>query len=229
MDQKKKMQGDKKPTAANSALLDPKKIGGGTAAKSASNQTDAHRYRLRSLQAWAGQTDARRAPLWHAVLDTQRRENHDLRMQLAEERRERLELADRVARMERRQERMSRPLHRGFSGGGRLSGNIQDFLEDSQMKVKSEKMILIRTDYPLINYLHGIRFRSFWWTLSLTTSTRGHHTFRGYGRLQEQLVSDLWDIGELSVGGAKVKESEFCCLEQILDRTLMFFNINLTW
>ncbi|GJU10383.1 ribonuclease H-like domain-containing protein [Tanacetum coccineum] len=32
------------------------------------------------------------------------RENHDLRMQLAEERRERLELADRVARMERRQE-----------------------------------------------------------------------------------------------------------------------------
>nr|GEZ33018.1 probable pectin methyltransferase QUA2 [Tanacetum cinerariifolium]GEZ35749.1 probable pectin methyltransferase QUA2 [Tanacetum cinerariifolium] len=202
MDQKKKMQGDKKPTAANSALLDPKQMAGGTAAKSASNQTDAHRYRLRSLEAWAGQTDARRAPLWHAILDTQRRENHDLRMQLAEERRERLELADRVARMERRQEsreeRMSRPLHRG----------------------------------------------SFWWTLSLTTSTRGHHTFRGYRRLQEQLVSDLWDIGELSVDGAKVKESEFCSresenyvpcfnitesLEQILDRTLMLFNINLTW
>ncbi|GJS78550.1 hypothetical protein Tco_0728431 [Tanacetum coccineum] len=32
------------------------------------------------------------------------RENHDLRMQIAEERRERLELTDRVARMERRQE-----------------------------------------------------------------------------------------------------------------------------
>ncbi|GJV28203.1 hypothetical protein Tco_1384651 [Tanacetum coccineum] len=32
------------------------------------------------------------------------RENHDLRMQLSEERRERLDLADRVARMERRHE-----------------------------------------------------------------------------------------------------------------------------
>ncbi|GKG10831.1 hypothetical protein Tco_0342231, partial [Tanacetum coccineum] len=32
------------------------------------------------------------------------RENHDLRRQIAEERRERLELIDRVARMERRQE-----------------------------------------------------------------------------------------------------------------------------
>nr|GEU95087.1 hypothetical protein [Tanacetum cinerariifolium] len=56
-----------------------------------------------ALEAWAGQTDAHRAALWHTMSETQR-ENHDLRMQLAEERRERLELADRVARMERRQE-----------------------------------------------------------------------------------------------------------------------------
>ncbi|GJR65849.1 hypothetical protein Tco_0011914 [Tanacetum coccineum] len=41
-----------------------------------------------ALEAWAGQTD---------------RENHDLRMQLAEERRERLDLVDHVARIERRQ------------------------------------------------------------------------------------------------------------------------------
>ncbi|GJU35896.1 hypothetical protein Tco_1184250 [Tanacetum coccineum] len=47
--------------------------------------------------------DAQRAALWHAIYDTQR-ENHDLRMQLAEERLERLELADHVARIERRQE-----------------------------------------------------------------------------------------------------------------------------
>ncbi|GJZ62635.1 hypothetical protein Tco_0618772, partial [Tanacetum coccineum] len=32
------------------------------------------------------------------------RENHDLRMQLSEERRKQLELVNRVARMERRQE-----------------------------------------------------------------------------------------------------------------------------
>ncbi|GJY92822.1 hypothetical protein Tco_0508604 [Tanacetum coccineum] len=74
-----------------------------------------HRYRFRSikreqeratvtfsaiwrpilaLEAWAGQTDAQRAALWHAIYDIQR-ENHDLRRQLAEERRERLELTDR--------------------------------------------------------------------------------------------------------------------------------------
>ncbi|GKB04860.1 hypothetical protein Tco_0833055, partial [Tanacetum coccineum] len=56
-----------------------------------------------ALEAWAGQTDAQRAALWHAIYDIQR-ENHDLRRQIAEERRERLELTDRVARMERRQE-----------------------------------------------------------------------------------------------------------------------------
>nr|GEZ10688.1 hypothetical protein [Tanacetum cinerariifolium] len=44
-----------------------------------------------------------RAALWHAIYDIQR-ENYDLRRQLTEERRERLELTDHVARMERRQE-----------------------------------------------------------------------------------------------------------------------------
>ncbi|GJZ23385.1 hypothetical protein Tco_0560844 [Tanacetum coccineum] len=56
-----------------------------------------------ALEAWTGQTDAQRAALWHDIYNIQR-ENHDLRRQLAEERRERLELTDRVARMERRQE-----------------------------------------------------------------------------------------------------------------------------
>nr|GEU98684.1 hypothetical protein [Tanacetum cinerariifolium] len=50
----------------------------------------------------AGQTDAYRAALRHAIYDTQR-ENHDLRTHLAEESRERLELVDHVSRMERRQ------------------------------------------------------------------------------------------------------------------------------
>ncbi|GKF92568.1 hypothetical protein Tco_0279287, partial [Tanacetum coccineum] len=49
------------------------------------------------------QTYAQRATLWHAIYDTQR-ENHDLRMQIAEERHKRLELIDRIARMKRRQE-----------------------------------------------------------------------------------------------------------------------------
>nr|GEY14732.1 hypothetical protein [Tanacetum cinerariifolium] len=48
-----------------------------------------------------GQINAQRATLWHAIYDIQR-EIHGLGMQLAEERRERLKLADRIARMERR-------------------------------------------------------------------------------------------------------------------------------
>ncbi|GKA95815.1 hypothetical protein Tco_0817910, partial [Tanacetum coccineum] len=56
-----------------------------------------------ALEARARQTDAQRAALWHAIYNIQR-ENQDLRTQLAEERRERLELADYVSRIERRQE-----------------------------------------------------------------------------------------------------------------------------
>nr|GEY35587.1 hypothetical protein [Tanacetum cinerariifolium] len=55
-----------------------------------------------ALEVWACQTDAQRASLWHAIYDIQK-ENHDLRRQLDEERRERLELRDHVVRMEKRQ------------------------------------------------------------------------------------------------------------------------------
>nr|XP_043638949.1 probable pectin methyltransferase QUA2 [Erigeron canadensis] len=161
---------------------------------------------------------------------------------------------------------MSRPLHRGFSGGGRLSGNIQDFLDDSQRKVKPEKEdfeknrlspdhlsswnpfkfwdlisspskqsvsengfsvhdsyspVTKRNRYKLTLFLLKLSLfvivilaltGSLWWTLTFTTASRGN-TFRGYRRLQEQLVSDLWDIGELSLGASKTKESEFCSVE----------------
>nr|GEV77928.1 hypothetical protein [Tanacetum cinerariifolium] len=56
-----------------------------------------------ALEAWAGQTDAQRAALWHAIYDIHK-ENHDLRRQIAKERHERLELTYRIARIERRQE-----------------------------------------------------------------------------------------------------------------------------
>ncbi|GKE16654.1 hypothetical protein Tco_1424231 [Tanacetum coccineum] len=59
--------------------------------------------RLETRSSHKGQTDAQRADLWHSIYDIQM-ENHDLRMQLSEKRRERLELADHVARIERRQE-----------------------------------------------------------------------------------------------------------------------------
>ncbi|GKF14246.1 hypothetical protein Tco_0055708, partial [Tanacetum coccineum] len=56
-----------------------------------------------ALESWAGQTDAQRAALWHAISDMQG-ENQDLRLQLAEERRAQLELAEVVNSMRRRQE-----------------------------------------------------------------------------------------------------------------------------
>ncbi|GKG15326.1 hypothetical protein Tco_0354926, partial [Tanacetum coccineum] len=46
-----------------------------------------------ALEAWAGQTDAQRASMWHAVSDVQG-ENQDLLLQLAEERHAQLELAE---------------------------------------------------------------------------------------------------------------------------------------
>ncbi|GKD38859.1 hypothetical protein Tco_1259066 [Tanacetum coccineum] len=59
--------------------------------------------RVLALEAWAGQMDAQRAALWHANSDVQG-ENWDLQLQLAEERRARLELVEVVDGMRRGQE-----------------------------------------------------------------------------------------------------------------------------
>ncbi|GKD93466.1 hypothetical protein Tco_1373303 [Tanacetum coccineum] len=56
-----------------------------------------------ALESWAGQTDAQRVALWHAISDAQG-ENRELRLQLAEERRARLKLAEIVKSMRRGQE-----------------------------------------------------------------------------------------------------------------------------
>ncbi|GKC75294.1 hypothetical protein Tco_1126068, partial [Tanacetum coccineum] len=56
-----------------------------------------------ALESWAGQIDAQREALWHAISDIQG-ENRDLRLQLAEERHARLELDEVVDNMRRGQE-----------------------------------------------------------------------------------------------------------------------------
>ncbi|GKD98535.1 hypothetical protein Tco_1382432 [Tanacetum coccineum] len=56
-----------------------------------------------AIELWAGHTDAQRAALWHAISDTQG-ENRELRLQLAEERRARLESAEIVDNIRRGQE-----------------------------------------------------------------------------------------------------------------------------
>ncbi|GKC65766.1 hypothetical protein Tco_1098364 [Tanacetum coccineum] len=57
-----------------------------------------------ALELWAAQTDAQRAALWHAISDTQG-ENQELQLQLAEERRARLELAEIVGSIRRESRR----------------------------------------------------------------------------------------------------------------------------
>ncbi|GKF85522.1 hypothetical protein Tco_0253349, partial [Tanacetum coccineum] len=45
-----------------------------------------------ALESWAGQTDTQRAALWHAISDMQM-ENRELRLKIAKERYDRLDLA----------------------------------------------------------------------------------------------------------------------------------------
>ncbi|KAG5410281.1 hypothetical protein IGI04_006600 [Brassica rapa subsp. trilocularis] len=53
---------------------------------------------------------------------------------------------------------------------------------------------------------------SFWWTISISTTSRGH-VYHNYRRLQEQLVSDLLDIGEISAGPTRWNELEYCSVD----------------
>ncbi|KAK9047027.1 hypothetical protein V6N11_052891 [Hibiscus sabdariffa] len=104
--------------------------------------------------------------------------------------------------------KMSRPLHRGVSAT-RISGSSNDPL-DSQVKVKTEREELDRNHssfrllfwLPFSDNVTGNGFASDPFTVG---APRSRHR-----RLQEQLVSDLWDIGEISLGASKMKELEFC-------------------
>ncbi|XP_010472034.1 PREDICTED: probable pectin methyltransferase QUA2 [Camelina sativa] len=53
---------------------------------------------------------------------------------------------------------------------------------------------------------------SFWWTISISTSSRGH-VYHNYRRLQEQLVSDLLDIEEISLGPNRWKDLDYCNID----------------
>ncbi|GJZ66547.1 hypothetical protein Tco_0623243 [Tanacetum coccineum] len=73
-------------------------------------QVEIHRGLIRdharpvlAMESWAGQTDTQRAALWHAISDIQG-ENQELRLQLVEETRARLELVEVIDSMRRGQE-----------------------------------------------------------------------------------------------------------------------------
>ncbi|ONK74082.1 uncharacterized protein A4U43_C03F2590 [Asparagus officinalis] len=124
---------------------------------------------------------------------------------------------------------MSRPLYRGLSGGGRITSLAAHDVFDEDFKPKdlsgngfghdlSSPMTPGRTKHSVtisllklglaITILAALSV-SFYWTLSLSVASPVT-IHRSYRRLQEQLITDLTDIGDLSVGTAKSKDLEFC-------------------
>ncbi|KAK7353056.1 hypothetical protein VNO80_18489 [Phaseolus coccineus] len=74
------------------------------------------------------------------------------------------------------------------------------------------KLILFFLKFSLVFVVILALAGSFWWTISISTASRGH-IYHGYRRLHEQLVSDLLDIGEISYAPTRLKELEFCYKE----------------
>ncbi|XP_014501958.1 probable pectin methyltransferase QUA2 [Vigna radiata var. radiata] len=74
------------------------------------------------------------------------------------------------------------------------------------------KLILFFLKFSLVFVVILALAGSFWWTISISTASRGH-IYHGYRRLHEQLVSDLLDIGEISYAPSRLKELEFCYKE----------------
>lgn len=70
------------------------------------------------------------------------------------------------------------------------------------------KFILLLLKFSLVLIAILALTGSFWWTISIASSSRGQ-VYHGYRRLQEQLVSDLVDIGKLSLGSTKLKELDY--------------------
>ncbi|KAL2339926.1 hypothetical protein Fmac_007866 [Flemingia macrophylla] len=74
------------------------------------------------------------------------------------------------------------------------------------------KLVLLFLKFSLVFIVILALAGSFWWTVSISTASRGH-IYHGYRRLQEQLVSDLLEIGEISYSPSRLKELEFCSQE----------------
>ncbi|GJR55532.1 hypothetical protein Tco_1406053 [Tanacetum coccineum] len=85
-----------------------------------------------AMESWAGQTDAHRADLWHAISDMQG-ENQDLRLQLVEERCARLELAEVVDSMRRGKE------PRGSQRAGKAPMIIEETPKKSKEQILQEE------------------------------------------------------------------------------------------
>ncbi|CAD5188237.1 unnamed protein product [Musa acuminata subsp. malaccensis] len=124
---------------------------------------------------------------------------------------------------------MSRPLYRGFSSGGRGSGcaGLDSFDVSYQTKELGENgfgyelmnpaginrarqnLIFTILKLGLVVFIVLALSGSLYWAISISTSSPSS-IYHGFRRLQEQVVSDLTEIGELSLGISRLKELEFC-------------------
>ncbi|KAF1865206.1 hypothetical protein Lal_00004580 [Lupinus albus] len=74
------------------------------------------------------------------------------------------------------------------------------------------QLVLLLLRFSLVCIVILALAGSFWWTISVSTSSRGH-IYNGYRKLQEKLISDLLDIEEISYAPSRLKELEFCSQE----------------
>lgn len=75
-----------------------------------------------------------------------------------------------------------------------------------------QKVILSFLKFSLVIIVILALTGSYWWSLSIASTSRGQ-VFHGYRRLQEQLVSDMYEIGELSLSSSRFRELEYCSQE----------------
>ncbi|GAB2271264.1 Probable pectin methyltransferase qua2 [Dionaea muscipula] len=97
------------------------------------------------------------------------------------------------------------------SSQSKLNAIKSGFTVDS-LAINRQRLTLLLLRIGLLVLLVLALVGSFWWTITITSSSRGH-VYHEYRRLQEQLILDLWHIGELSLGSPKSKEFRFCAEE----------------
>ncbi|KAK7410516.1 hypothetical protein VNO78_01350 [Psophocarpus tetragonolobus] len=85
------------------------------------------------------------------------------------------------------------------------------------------KLVLLFLKFSLVFIVILALAGSFWWTILISTASRGH-IYHGYRRLQEKLISDLLDIGEISYAPSRLKELEFC--SQDFENYVPCFNVS---
>ncbi|XP_047329598.1 probable pectin methyltransferase QUA2 [Impatiens glandulifera] len=76
--------------------------------------------------------------------------------------------------------------------------------------MNTHKLAWLFLKFSLVAILIIALFWSLWWTLSFNTTNTNHIYSGGHKRIQEQLLLDLRDIGDISHGNAKFKELDFC-------------------